>query len=488
MARTHYLRGIADREKNVLRTGLVVLALLVAFMTVASSQKVNTAQAQATKSNFVFILADDMRLDDLANMPKTKQLLGDGGMTFNNAYVPYGVCCPSRASIMRGQYAHNHGVHNNDESPDGGWQAYVKNGDEQDNIATRMQADGYSTALIGKYLNGYDGSVRPPGWTYWFARYKGHYFDWYARENDSRRHYGKASKDYETDVITQKTKRFIADSVSQNKPFMAYVTPGAPHFPQIPAPRDEGTFTGQEAPNKNQPSFNEADVSDKPSFIQDNPSLTSSDIAQIDQRYVDRQETLQALDDLVEAVYNKVDSLGKLNNTYFVFFSDNGWEQGEHRIAQSKAQAYEESVHMPLLIKGPGIPAGSSSDKLVLNTDFFPTFAKLAGIAQPPYIDGRPIDDIWKGTATTWRNAFLLERWSVTKPERSFFGVGTSEPRKYVEYQNGEAEYYDRQNDPYEVNSLYNGSSGIQPADLAARLQALKNCAGSTCRSAEDGT
>ena len=76
----------------------------------------------------------------------------------------------------------------------------------------------------------------------------------------------------------------------------------------------------------------------------------------------------------------------------------------------------------------------------------------------------------------------------MTKPERSFFGVETSEPRKYVEYQNGEAEYYDRQNDPYEVNSLYNGSSGIQPADLAARLQALKNCAGTTCRSAEDGT
>jgi N-acetylglucosamine-6-sulfatase len=270
-----------------------------------------------------------------------------------------------------------------------------------------MHAAGYRTGLFGKYLNGYDGSRAPPGWSDWFGTHKGRYFDWYANDNGENRHYGTARSDYETDVLNTQTLQFIRQSVNDGKPFMAYVSPPAPKGPFIPAPRHRDAFNGEKAPRL--PSFNEADVSDKPPWIQALPSLSRDQIAAIDERHEGRVETLQALDDLVQAVVNELDAQGVLSNTYVIFTSDNGAHLGEHRIMASKGRPYEESIHMPLLIRGRGVTPGSTTDRVALNIDIFPTFADLGGAVTPSYVDGRSLRPVLEGTPTAWRTAILLE-------------------------------------------------------------------------------
>jgi N-acetylglucosamine-6-sulfatase len=187
---------------------------------------------------------------------------------------------------------------------------------------------------------------------------------------------------YSTDVLKRNVQDFIGASAAQGKPFFAYVAPYAPHAPATPAPRDLHTFDPEKAPRL--PSFNEANVSDKPPWIQSLRRFSSDDIANIDQRHEDRVESLQAVDDLVAAVVGTLGQQGVLSNTYIVFTSDNGWHHGEHRVQRGKGRPYEESVRVPLLIRGPGVAAGSSTGKLVLNTDYLPTFMEVAGAQTPP--------------------------------------------------------------------------------------------------------
>ena len=467
---------------------LLSVALSVALLSAASSTTPREAQAITAKPNFVFILADDMRKDDLTYMPKTRALLGEQGMTFSNAYVSNALCCPSRATIMRGQYAHNTGVWDNVNDTDGGWQGYESNNgnNENDNVATSLHNAGYMTGLIGKYLNGYTNTTyRPPGWDKWFATFTFDYFNYDVNDNGTIRHFGTSDSAYLTDVLRRQTQSFIGASVAQNKPFFAYVTPIAPHTPAKPAPRDLHAFDGEKAPRL--PSFNEKDVLDKPPWIQSLPILTSTQIAAIDKRHEKRVETLQALDLLVEGVANKLQSSGQLSNTYIVFTSDNGYHLGEHRIPQGKARQYEEDNHMPLLIRGPGITAGSSTDKLVLNTDYFPTFTDLAGMPTPSYVDGRSLQPVLKGTATDWRSAILLEAHQSNEGGETptYSGILTSSGSKYIEFDGGVRELYDLGVDPYELTNKYN--SATPPDALVTRLQALKSCAGLTCRQAEGG-
>src|SRR5215212_624450 len=134
------------------------VAFAVLLVSVVWGSAAREAEGASDKPNIVFILADDMRKDDLRYMPKTRSVLQDKGMTFQNAYVSNALCCPSRATTMRGQYAHNTGVWDISGSI-GGWQTYLTNGLERDNVATRLDAAGYRTAMIGKYLNGYSGTT-----------------------------------------------------------------------------------------------------------------------------------------------------------------------------------------------------------------------------------------------------------------------------------------------------------------------------------------
>jgi hypothetical protein len=217
-------------------------------------------------------------------------------------------------------------------------------------------------------------------------------------------------------------------------------------------------------------------VGDKPPSIQSLPLLSQTQIAQIDRHHERRVESLQSVDDLVEAVVGKLQSNGVLDNTYVMLTSDNGFHQGEHRIKKGKGKPYEESIRVPLIVRGPGVQAGTTNNRLTLNTDFLPTFTDLAGVTTPDYVDGRSLRPVLEGSATSWRSAVLLE-------QGRFLGIRTSSGKKYIEYGDGFKELYDLQADPYELNNAYDVNAS--PADLASRLQALKGCAGAACRAHE---
>jgi N-acetylglucosamine-6-sulfatase len=481
----------------------VVLAVGVLFfgsyLGAANSMRKAQAQTVPPQPNIVFIVTDDMRKDDLQYMPKTKALLQSTGKTFQDAFVSNALCCPSRSTIMRGQYSHNTGVWSNSSTDSssttsGGWQAYQQNGNEADNVATRLQGAGYKTALFGKYLNRYANTPdKPPGWDRWFAAFSSgdlHYFDYDVNDQGDITHYGTSDSDYITDVISRQADAFIANSASQGTPFFAYVAPVAPHDPATPAPRDAHDYDGISGPRL--PSFNEVDVSDKPSWIRQFSKLSSSQISAINTRHEKRVESLQAVDDLVEGIVDTLDNPTPdrtipLENTYIFFTSDNGFHHGEHRIPKEKWRPYEEDIHVPLLVRGPGVPAGSISHKLVLNTDYMPTFLDLAGEQSPLYADGRSLRPVLDGSATTWRSAILPEAAANYSP--AYEGIRTISTgglpeRKYIKYSGGSKELYNLDTDPYERTNIYNATA--PPSDLVSRLQALESCAGNGCFTAEN--
>jgi len=454
--------------------------------------------ALSVKPNIVFILADDMRKDDLKYMPKTRSLLKAKGMSFQNAFVSDAICCPARATIMRGQYAHNTHVWTNGGST-GGWEAYKKNGNEQDNVATRLDAAGYRTGLFGKYLNGYQQTTgRPPGWDRWFAHVNGSgYYNYQINDDGTTRHYGSSSSAYETDVLANHAKTFIDTSANAGVPFFAYVAPYAPHNVRkqgapVPAPRDRHAYDGLKAPRP--PSFNEKDVSDKPPWIRKLPRLHAFKKAKIDNNAESRAESLQAIDDLVAGVVGKLSDKGVLSNTYIFFTSDNGFHHGEHRIVAQKWRPYEEDINMPLLVRAPGVAAGSTSYRLVLDTDYMPTFTSLACSSSNPcdaqitqnwsYVpDGRSLRPVLERRATAWRNAILLEAAANYSP--AYRGIRTSGGIKYVEYAGGNKELYHLGRDSHELINGYPASRAS--SGLVSRLHALKTCAGMDCRPPENG-
>ena len=255
------------------------------------------------------------------------------------------------------------------------------------------------------------------------------------------------------------------------------------------------------------PSFNEKDVSDKPTWIRSRPRLTPDDIAAIDIRHEKRVETLQALDDLVAGVVNTLYNANAMGNTYIFFTSDNGWAEGEHRRPHGKANSYEEDIHMPLLVRGPDpavgavpkVRPGSTTDKLALNNDYLPTFTDLACPPSNPcdaqvtqnwsYVpDGRSLRPVLEGNATSWRSAVLLEAhqgpWTYAAATSSGIRTAGTSKQKYIEYEGGAREFYKLGTDPYELTNKYPAS---KPAGLASRLQALKTCKAAACAAAEDG-
>jgi N-acetylglucosamine-6-sulfatase len=512
-------KGEGKMQARSKRSGQVRLALMLIIGVAAAAAcvaalmwwkaPVDPAQA-ATQPNIIFIITDDMRKDDLnpTYMPQTTKQLVEKGRSFQNAFVSNPLCCPSRATIMRGQYGHNTKIWFNtnifDPDPnvhDGGWLGYNGNGYEKDNVATHLKAAGYRTGLFGKYLNGYvdaTDNTPPLGWDRWFAFKTLHYYGYDVNDQGTIKHYGSKNSDYSTNVLNTQVQDFIRTNAAPGKPpIFAYVAPYAPHDPAKPGPGDQTTFNGIKAPRA-PISFNEQDVTDKPPWIQSLRRLTSDDIANIDQRHENRIESLQAVDRLVAAVVSTLGQQGVLSNTYIVFTSDNGFHHGEHRIRQGKARPYEESVRVPLVISGPSVAAGSTTDNLVLNTDYFPTFMDLAGAGAqtPSYVDGRSLRPVLTGPApASWRTAILIEgRGSGSDPEievdRNYNAVRTS-TGKYVEYEGGFRELYNLSPpgtpgaDPNEVANSYNPTT--PPTDLVSRLQALKSCAGSGCFTAENG-
>jgi N-acetylglucosamine-6-sulfatase len=454
-----------------------VLAIVVALFLPFSSC---TAMRQIERPNILFVMTDDMPENLLPRMPEVDRRIVSEGIRFQNAYVSQSLCCPSRASILTGMYPHNTGVLSNG-GPHGGVDAFRERGLEQRSVANWLTGNGYRTGLVGKYMNGYDGSYVPPGWSYWYGRYGGGS----ANENGQLI---STSGQFEVDAVKSKALAFLDRATDQagDPPFALFVWTLAPHLPAARhAPRHANLYN-EEVFNPS-PSFNEADVSDKPTWVRDLPPISDEDRAQLSEWHRNQLRSLRSVDEMVGAMLDLLQGRGALENTYVVFTTDNGVHMGEHRWwlgrGANKNTAYEEAAGVPLAVRGPGIPANQVRPQLALNNDFAPTFADIADAPVPEDVDGRSLLPLMNSTTSqSWRTAVLNE-----KPLGSggYYSLITNR-YTYVEYKTGERELYDRQEDPYQLRSIDHTASPALLDSLHARLALLKACAGQSCRTRED--
>jgi N-acetylglucosamine-6-sulfatase len=502
----------------------------------SSTAGTTPAAASAVKPNILFVLTDDMRFDDLQYMPHVRQLIGEQGMTFDNEFDNVTLCCPARTSILRGQYSHNTGVLTNGGT-NGGFETAHAINVEKSTVATAMQSGGYTTGLFGKYLNGYPNTVSPsyvpPGWDTWSSSSKGNAygeFNYTLNQNGTQVRYGSKPTDYGTDVYSRQTTAFIDHAKTAGTPFFAYLAVYAPHQPATPAPQDAKTFRGLQA--RRDPAYNEADVRDKPAFIRNLPLMSAQVQTRVDRLARRRAQSLQAVDRDVAALVAHLAQIGDLDNTYIVFTSDNGFHLGQHRMPAGKQTAYETDIHLPLLVRGPGVAAGSHVQAITGNIDLAPTFAALGDTTLTDSPDGRSLVPFLQRRppgASDWRQAYLLEHWRTSLTPQNRSGAGELEPDDldqsdaatgggatgattstsiragkaslsnipeyqglrtarytYVEYSTGEKELYDVIKDPNELTNLAATASPALLASLHARLDQLRSCKADSCRTAEN--
>ncbi len=526
---------------------LMLVSVLIALATVAEKPHAGT------KPNILVILTDDLEMGTFNTMlsagllPNIKQRLVDQGFVFDNSFVTDSLCCPSRATFLTGQYPHNHNVRSNG-LPKGGV-ALFRDGSS---LATWLQAAGCRTGLIGKYLNGY-GSLGPlapatspfnpayvpPGWSSWQAFIDpGAYtaYDYTVSDNGvvtDHRQFGEQPWNYHTDMITLRGLAFINDALVNHagQPFFLVQTPMSPHFHKIdrdhptlynecpaaggqqapvnsgnlfgstlrPAPRHTNTVFGKIAqfPLPQPPNFNEADVSDKPTWIRNRKLLDATDVDCLQKQYWRRIEAMRAADDMVGIDLAFLDAKGATANTIVIFTSDNGYMKGEHRLTE-KEVPYEESIRVPLVIRVPWDLTGHHISQMVVSNDWAPTIVGLAGATPTLAVDGRSLVPVLHGQNALARNAFIIEQGDGcldTSPctptylgdypvlESPYFGVRLANPpRLYVLYNSGSREYYDLDLDPYELTNLTNDAARqAEIQQLNSLMNAMKTCAGAVC-------
>ena len=463
---------------------------LAAFSLTANNMSANAVQTSAdTRPNIILVLTDDLDKKSVSRLPKLKTLLVDKGTTFTNAFVTNSLCCPSRATILRGQYSHNHQIFTNVRDT-GGFDQFAALGHESSTIATWLRTGGYRTALIGKYFNNYDASdgVRP-GWSEWYGSAGGEYYQYKINENGTVVSYPNTDpQSYQPDVHARQAVDFVERAAAGTQPFFMYLAPRTPHEPATPAQRHENRFLNETAPRP--PSFNEQDVRDKPGWVRGRPLLDSQQIASIDDLYRKRLQSMAAIEDMIENLIQSLQSSGELENTYIFFTSDNGFHLGQHRLKPNKWTAYEEDIRVPMIVRGPGVPAGRSLGHMVLNNDLAPTFAALAGVTPATDVDGRSLTQLLTSSTppvSSWRSAFETEAAGGLGSRPAYQAVRTKQ-YIYVEYASGERELYNLSTDPYQLNNVYATSDPALVTSLKSRLDALRNCSGGGCRSAEGGT
>lgn len=467
--------------------GVIALAVLVSAGPAKS--------APGDKPNFIVIMTDDQTVGELQSMHNTRAQIGNQGVSFDQFITSYSLCCPSRTTFMTGQYAHNHGVTGNG-TPIGGFPTFK----QRDALPVWLQDAGYHTIQIGKFLNGYptrqDRTYIPPGWDEWYAcldNAENDYFDYTLNQSQNVDpadrhgqlvHYGTGNGDYKTDVYSRLAQKAIQRRAADTSgdPFFMFLAYTAPHLPATPAPRDRGLFKGVHAPRAK--SFNEADVSDKPSFIRKLPRLSGHMVRKIDRNYRSRLQTLQSVDRSVGAIMNELKADDLLGNTYVVFLSDNGFFFGQHRLPKGKYLPYVPSSRTPTLMRGPGIPAGSHSDALVGNVDLAPTILELSGATPTVDVDGESLMPFAKNPGLTTERPMLLEALTKDTPSLGipFAGIETNR-FKYIRYRNGEEELYDLKRDPGELRAAQRSARyKATKKALARELARLRNCSGAGCR------
>jgi N-acetylglucosamine-6-sulfatase len=515
----------SDRRRLAAAVAFALLAagLLAAVGLPGTGPERAAAKKQgATPPNIIVIMADDQTLSAFRPdvMPDTFQLLVDPGTFFKNFVVTDSTCCPSRATFLTGQYAHNHGVLANNPG-------YLALKGEDNVLPVWLQQAGYTTAHIGKWLNKYGRAVGrnatpAPGWDQWVAALEPRrYYDYDLQVNGDTQSYGSRPRDYQTKVLEGYALKTISRYMpGRDNPLFMTFAPYAPHIQAgrggdptgrcagaaIPGPHDGDLFASDPLPDK--PSFNEENVDDKPTFIRRLPPLTFQDALDIQRRWGCQEAALRGVDRSVADIYNAVKQAGELNNTVFIYWSDNGLFYGEHRLPGEKQQAYEESIRTPLVIRAPG---GGSQPSTVsaptANIDLAPTILHYAG-AQPcrkpddcRIMDGRSLTPLLKGAGSGFpldRHIVIEYRLQKDRSRRgstcAYSGLWTP-TESYTEYRRSvvhpdetrdcepklEYEHYDLVHDPFELDNLAysaNTDSTVPDPTLEPLLSKLRFCAG----------
>jgi N-acetylglucosamine-6-sulfatase len=469
---------------------------------------VSTAACLAAP-NIVVIMTDDQEdTGSMAYMPKLRNLLAEQGVTFTNSFVDVPLCAPSRTSFLTGQAAHNHGIKANSPLDGGGWEAFKAK--EANALPVWLQAAGYKTALLGKYLNRYGqqstygawlawiggyldidfkgttiGNPRdwvPPGWDLWYA-FTGsrvRYYDYAINENGTILNFDHRPSDYSTEVLKDRAVRFIADQAAAPAPFFMLIAPKSVHAQgerAIPAPQYAEAFKDVKLPTSG--AFDEKDMSRKAMKA---PRVRKHNLDALQASYRAELQSLQSVDDLVEAVVGALKGAGKLDDTVIIYTSDNGFLFGDHRMI-GKTAAYEGSIKVPLVVTGPGIPAKSTREQLVNNLDLVATIVELAGAVPGLVPDGRSLAPLFADAQAPWRSALLIES-PVNRFQpvaNRYVGLRTA-TRKYVKYDGGFEELFDLAADPNELkNQAHEASYADELAGFRILQDRLQSCAGPSC-------
>jgi N-acetylglucosamine-6-sulfatase len=439
------------------RPRLLATALLVAAWTIAacswgeaeegapaskgaspasSTDRGNVDQA-VPPPNVLMIVTDDQPFGTVERMPALRN--APGFVRFDSFYANNPLCCPSRATLLTGLYSHHTGIETN---------LRPQQFDASSTLATWLDDAGYRTGLFGKYLNEYPWGrpdFVPPGWDRWTAfTPDGAYYDYTLTDGGTREELGDAPSDYSTDVLAARVDQFIRSS---ERPFFAYFAPYAPHAPRTPAPRHRDAFAGTSPALP--PNFDRIAM-EAPRWWANRAPVSAPESQQA---ALDQWRSLLAVDEAIARLLATLEKQGEADDTLVVFLSDNGYSLGSHRNPW-KDCAYEECIHVPLLVRWPGHTRGGEIDALVSNIDIAPTIAEIAGVEAPARIDGRSLVPLLEGDERGTNRPVLLRHVKYPRVAPSFWGVRT-ERWTYVIYEaSGERELYDLAADPYQLSNL----------------------------------
>jgi arylsulfatase A-like enzyme len=528
--------------------GIAMGIAAIGAVTASSSDARPAAKADDGRPNILVVMTDDMAASDVELMPNVRRLLAAKGTTFADAIHSFPLCCPSRATFLTGQYAHNHGVIGNFHPY--GWYGMKGRGNT---LPTWLKDAGYETAMVGKWLNGYgarDGHGEvPAGWDTWRGLLDVSAYDYhnFVMNKDGKLKtwgdpdfahklvefgniqvipgpqslatisakrdevfgpppYGywgaEDPDDYSPDVTGRMTRKLVEREASDRDPFFLWWSPAAPHREDVattimgrpgPDPRPPPRYAEEAAAHElpRPPSFNEEDVSDKPSNLRETaPPLTDEQVADLEGDYRGRIGSLLAVDEQVAEIVRSLRETGQLSNTMIMFVSDNGWQQGEHRITGDKFLPYEESLRVPMILRGPGVPAGRTIEGQVANIDFAPTLLDAAGAEAGRTMDGvsllpaarKPKRRPDRALAIEAPHPLFAGAIPINAWDRPYKGVRTDRYTYVLWTETGEEELYDRRADPYQLQNVAAAPANASvKAELAAKLEKLDDCRGEAC-------
>lgn len=516
MTEIHGRKRVEVTTATIITIVVAVLALLLVGVTnsarageagtdgstAAASQEPSTPPTQPPTGtlgdikNVVLLLADDLDWAAFDQVPRLAALKAQG-TTLTDFVVTDSLCCPSRTSLMRSQFVHNHRVLSNVPTTGGGWERFYRRSLERNCLPTWLHDAGIDTSLIGKYLNGFPTGAPsetyiPPGWDFFVSStsknqaYQG--YDYTLNENGTLKSYGHATKDFLNDVLTAAAVRHIAQVTT---PFFLELATYNPHTPAPVADRHATTHATDTVPRD--AAFNAVGTAEVP-WLSERPMLRPDQIERFDRLWRKRLRSTESVADSYDAIMAQLKATGHADDTLVIVTSDNGYHAGAHRLTTGKSTAFHEDAVVPAVLIGPGIAKGAVIDKVTSMVDLGPTIAELLGARVPGYVDGRSLLPLLSGQADVpWRTATLTESLARTVPgdpdysplQPPPFHALRSPQWLYVKYRTGEVELYNLVNDPDELHNVADSTNPGIVAQLNAQLEAMMHCTGPTCRIAD---